>query len=308
MSSTTAKVVADTICTASRITTFEIYAPRYILAEINTHRVIAKSAQSSRAIPVKKRIAMVQADPYIPDVFGRNRPGMQSNETLSNGDTIAAEYRWKAAMNHAVQQAQALEQLGVHKQQANRLLEPFAYFYGVLTATEWDNFWDLRCHLDADPAFYDLAGKMHDAYVLSVPREDVFHLPYCDNLSGWHSVETRLNISAARCARVSYKTFDGKVSTSEDDEELCKKLKGSPPHLSPFDHPAMADTTYTVPTGETYWSNPGDQRQFWGWTPYRVEIERELGITCRRDSYAQINANQIDLTWLTDQDKVRAPA
>lgn len=288
MLSTTARIVADTVhmVPAARITTFEIYAPRYILAEINTHRVIAKSAQSSRAIPVKKRIEMVLADPYIPPAFGKNKSGMQSTETLSNGDTIAAEYRWKAAMNHAVQQAQALAQLGVHKQQANRILEPFSYFYGVLTATEWDNFWHLRCNPEADPGFEDLANKMHAAYLVSTPRVSSYHLPYCDNLD-CHTIEARCNISAARCARVSYKTFDGKISTPEDDYALCQKLL-TQPHLSPFDHPAVCDTTYSVSTGEKYWRNPDGHRHLWGWIPYRVEIEERLGVKCRRNSYAEI--------------------
>lgn len=287
MLSTTAKVIADTIgeINEARITTFEIYAPRYILAEINTHRVIAKSAQSSRAIPVKKRIEMVRNDPYIPPAFGKNKAGMQATETLTDADSIAAEYRWRAAMGHAVQQAEALGQLGVHKQQANRLLEPFAYFYGVLTATEWDNFWHLRRNPEADPGFEDLANKMWDAYQASTPREALFHLPYAWdlNLPSWE----RMKISAARCARVSYKTFDGKLSTFADDVALCDRLLAQP-HLSPFDHPATRDFIHSTQTGEKFWKHPGDHRHFWGWKPYRVEIERELGITCRRDSYAGI--------------------
>lgn len=295
MLSTTAKVVADTVgaLPEARITTFEIYAPRYILAEINTHRVVAKSAQSSRAIPVKKRIEMVRSDPFVPAVFGKNRPGMQSTETIGDTASRRAEASWRIVLQAALEQAETLDAVGVHKQQANRLLEPFAYFYGVLTATEWDNFWALRCHVDADPAFEDLARKMHAAYLASTPREDAHHLPYCDDVDRHIGTRTLLNISAARCARVSYKTFEGKISTPEDDAELCQKLLGSPPHLSPFDHPAIRDTMYTVRSGETYWSNPGEHRQFWGWIPYRAGIEKQLGVKCCRDSYDEILSTKL---------------
>lgn len=295
MLSSTAKVIADTVgvIPEARITTFEIYAPRYILAEINTHRVIAKSAQSSRAIPVRRRIEMVRNDPYIPPAFGRNRPGMQSTEALDMPADRHARFSWLAAMSHSIREAESLDAIGVHKQQANRLLEPFTYFYGVLTSTEWDNFWHLRRNPEADPGFEDLANKMFAAYQASTPREANYHLPYAWDMIGDLydlPVEQRFKVSAARCARVSYKTFEGKLSTIEDDVGLCDKLLAQP-HLSPFDHPATCDTLVThrkAHGNESYWANPGDHRHFWGWKPYRVEIERERGIVCRRDSYAQV--------------------
>ncbi len=38
-----------------------------------------------------------------------------------------------------------LIKLGVHKQNANRLLAPFAYTTCIISGTEWDNFFELRC-------------------------------------------------------------------------------------------------------------------------------------------------------------------
>lgn len=285
MTSTTAKIIADTegVIPEARITTFEIYAPRFLLAEINTHRVISKSAQSSRAIPVKKRIAAVTADPYIPAVFGKNQPGMQAQEALSDADSIAAKYRWERAAHDATISAELLANLGVHKQLANRVLEPFAYFYGVLTATEWDNFWQLRRSAEAQPEFRELADKMFDAYAASTPRVAPHHLPYCDTVPAGTHIELLLKISAARCARVSYKTFDGKLSIPEEDVALCDRLLVDG-HLSPFDHPAACDELRY----DQHWMSPGDHRQYWGWIPYRVDIEEKLGVKCRRDSYAKI--------------------
>ena len=53
---------------------------------------------------------------------------------------------------------------------------------------------------------------------------------------------TRQKVSAARCARISYKAFDtGKPSSLEDDLTLFEKLAGSNPrHLSPLEPPAQA--------------------------------------------------------------------
>lgn len=225
---TSAKIIADTINpfrSDSRITTFEYVAPRYLLAEINTHRVIARSAASSRAIPIQKRIDMVRSAPFVPKVFGKNRPGMQSTEELDEEKTAHARDIWIGAAQAAADQAHELNVLGVHKQQANRILEPFVYVTGVMTGTEWENFFTLRWHKDADPEFYDLADAMAEAYGDSKPRTDYEHLLYADTIELKDTdLELRKMVSAARCARISYRTFEGILSTIDDDVSLCHKL------------------------------------------------------------------------------------
>lgn len=289
---TRAKIIADTVSAQGvRITTFEVEAPRYLLAEINTHRVIARSAASSRAIPIEKRIRMVEDHPYVPAVFGRNKPGMQSDEALDGTEAYQANAFWMQARDSAVESAKRLKAVGVHKQQANRILEPFCGYTGVMTGTEWDNFFKLRAHAEADPGFEILATKMRDLYETSTPRENGVHLPYVDDvtldeLDG--CVESAMQVASARCARVSYKTFDGKTSTLDKDVELCERLISSG-HFSPFDHVGYADTTETRTDG-TYWSNPRSHRHFYGWIPFRVYIERSQGIVCARDSFASIES------------------
>ena len=50
-----AKIVADSINPqGDRITTYLLTFPRFILAELNTHRVFSKNSASSRAIPFEK--------------------------------------------------------------------------------------------------------------------------------------------------------------------------------------------------------------------------------------------------------------
>ena len=134
---TRAKIIADTVSVQGvRITTFEVEAPRYLLAEVNTHRVIARSAASSRAIPIEKRIRMVEDHPYVPAVFGRNKPGMQADEALDDTEAYQANAFWMQARDSAVESAKRLNAVGVHKQQANRILEPFCGYTGVMTGTE----------------------------------------------------------------------------------------------------------------------------------------------------------------------------
>jgi hypothetical protein len=284
MAQTTAKIIKDTINSwGARITTFEINAPRFLLAEINTHRVIAKSAASSRAIPIKKRIAMIRDAPFVPSTFGKNRAGMQATEELVDNDAAEAKAIWLASADTAVLYACELESVGVHKQQANRILEPFAYFQGVLTATEWDNFFRLRNHKDAQPEFQELASIIQTHYEESKPTLGEVHLPYSEDIPHGTELRTAMRISAARCARVSYKTFSGTTSTPEEDIDLCDKLIEAG-HMSPFDHVAISDSA--LPRDGMYvWSAPKDQRHFWGWIPHRVQIEAEKGWTCARNSY-----------------------
>jgi hypothetical protein len=291
---TTAKVIADTANPhepSARITTFEVYAPRYLLAEINTHRLLSKSAASSRAIPVKRRITMAMSEPWVPDVFEKNCKGMQSSEALSEIEQAKAHKVWREAINDAIWHAKRLNELSTHKQFANRVLEPYVYYHGVITATEWENFWWLRKSEHADPGFRVLAEKMFEAYKTSAPVTSPYHMPYLpeEERDEGLDIGTLLDISAARCARVSYVSHaTGKPSTLAEDMELCRKLtQPTGAHLSPFDHPAIADGVYGR-EGARHWLSPVDHRQYWGWIPRRVETEQDLGIKCRRDSFAII--------------------
>jgi len=50
----------------------------------------------------------------------------------------------------------------------------------------------------------------------------------------------KIKVAVARCARISYNTFEGKDDYSADIK-LCEKLfGGTPKHLSPTEHVAQA--------------------------------------------------------------------
>lgn len=151
-----ATVVADSINKyGDRITTMEVVFPRFILAELATHRVFSMNSASSRAIPYRKMRKMVLNDPFIPIAWQKEHTGMQGTEYITNESEITnLKIEWLKARNEAVNQADTISRLGATKQLCNRLLEPFMWHKALVTSTEFENFFSLRC-----PLYYD--GKSH---------------------------------------------------------------------------------------------------------------------------------------------------
>jgi len=243
-----AKILADSISPAGhRLTSFEVTFPRIVLAEVNTHRMLSRNSASSRAIPVEKRIAAVEADPFVPEQFGKNKKGMQHDEVLDGADAADARTMWFNVMNSAIENGRGMSKLGVHKQLANRLLEPFSWHTAVITATDWDNFEHLRVNPAAQGEFQKAAEWMMRLKRESEPHPVNYgdwHTPYVEADEGFNlevlGEGFPANISAARCARVSYLTQDGKRDPKED-LALYDRLIG-PGHLSPLEHPARPMT------------------------------------------------------------------
>ena len=149
-----AEILADSLNQfGERITTMKLIFPRIILAEFNTHRMFNRNSASSRAIPFKKMVKMVQEQPFIPIAWQKHHSGMQgSNYHTGEGNVgdinykAKAERNWLRARDFAVEQSKQLyEDSLVTKQICNRLLEPFMYHTVLVTATEWENFFELRC-------------------------------------------------------------------------------------------------------------------------------------------------------------------
>ena len=235
----TARAVADSIGAAKvRLTTLELVYPRFIHSEFMTHRVFSRNASSSRAIPVEKTIRQVIDKPATPIHWGKNQPGMQAHEEISDELRPFAIRKWKEAAQEMAGRVDHMLELNVHKQVLNRLLEPFQFINVVVTATEWRNFFELRLHKDAQPEIHELARVMDEALRSSVPtplRWGNWHTPYA--LDSLVSIEKRIVSSVAGCARVSYKNHDQTERTYEKDLKLYEMLKASG-HMSPFEHQA----------------------------------------------------------------------
>lgn len=244
----TAKVIEDSISPAGiRLTTLQLMYPRFIHSEVMTHRVFSRNASSSRAIPVAKMIDMVRNTPACPIHWGKNQPGMQADEQLDGYALKEANALWVRAAKQAAEIAELMMGHGLHKQVANRILEPFQHISVVLTATEFDNWRELRRHKDAQPEIQHLATEIDIQMDRSTPVEldyGEWHLPYVSiderNDGYYHDkVDLLRKISAARCCRVSYLKHDGTAPSIADDLALCDRLAGARPiHASPFEHQA----------------------------------------------------------------------
>ena len=270
------KILADSISPQGRrLTTFQYQAHRWILAEINTHKMISKNARSSRAVPVKKIIEEVRNDPAMPVFWGKNKSGMVAVEEMDPVEIQFLEKTWRQAAKDACNWAEYYEGFGLHKQTVNRLLEPFMWAHGILTATDWGNFFALRTAPDAQPEFKALADQMLAAYEASQPKllnPGEWHLPYVTEAEyQTHSLETLKMLSAARVARVSYKPFDGDDSIEKELSRAQALIDGG--HWSPFEHQGTPDYVdgVTIWNGKNVpaWEQTHLHGNFHGWIQLR---------------------------------------
>jgi len=322
-----ARIVADSINShGDRITSLLLTFPRFILPELNTHRVFSKNSASSRAIPAVKMIQMIKDDPFIPYAWQKNHTGMQGTEYFTNEDSI--KYRkeaWIIAKDNAIRMANKLNNAqNVTKQITNRLLEPFMWHTVLLTGTNFGNFFELRCPkyevsyrltdeslydavgtafsrkiaIEADPSLESLtdldwimksesqaeihmqllAEAMYDAIYESEPirlEDSQWHLPMVKEAEiNSHDINDVKKMSVARCARLSYATFDNEIDIYKDIQLHDKLLKSK--HMSPFEHQAKAMTSeeykdnYVVENGSKL---NGKVANFKGFIQYRKYVE-----------------------------------
>ena len=265
---TEAKVIEDSISLeGKRITTLQVKFHRFILPEFNTHRVFSRNFSSSRAIPTTKLIEQVSTDPAMPVYWGKNQAGMQAKEELIGEDYDNARDNWLLSAKLAARMATNLLESKAHKQITNRVLEPYMRVTGIVTSTEWDNFFSLREHPDAQPEIHLLAVVMKQALESSTPTElknDEWHLPYVsknerrDSFFKPHDMLKKLSV--ARCCRVSYLKHDGDYPSIDEDLALFTRLvKSVPIHASPLEHQACPGSI----KHKELWGN------FNGWIQYR---------------------------------------
>lgn len=289
-----AKILLDSISPAGRrLTTWVLTYPRFVHAELMTHRLFSRNSASSRAIPNEKLRKMVAEDPALPVWWGKNQSGMQAREELSDvgevypsrpgdlgtgGLTISpraeAKREWLRARDLMLEASERLAKIGLHKQLCNRLIEPWMFITVVVSATSFDNWFHLRDHRDAQPEIAEIARMMHALYKESVPVTRTIHRPFIedDDVRVAHGMaetdEVIKKVSVGRCARVSYLTHDGKRDLREDialhDKLLAGRDSDDPMHMSPFEH--VADAL----------DDPNEQSgNFRGWKQYRKMIPGE---------------------------------
>jgi len=268
----TAKIIQHSISQGIDLITFELEYPRFIHSELMTHRVFSRNAASSRAIPIWKMMDQVLEATASPVFWGMDMSGMKAKEEHPNPEKCKEV--WLKAASSAVEQAAELQKLGLHKQIVNRVLEPFQTMKTVVTATEWQNFYELRAHKDAQPEFRVLAELMLSAAKESVPFKlcrGEWHTPYIsryrcpeyENLTYYIdnedqtdlTVQQAIMISSSCCAQVSYRVLDDSLDKAL---KIYRQLVSSKPiHASPFEHQA------TPEKDDDFYAN------FKGWSQHR---------------------------------------
>lgn len=288
-----------------RLLTISARFPRCILSEVNTHRVFSRNSASSRARAVKATIGDIMREPYIP-LFTKNKKGM-SGEFLTAAERELAVNAWllgrdsavvselrlllgdlltpsgtitEIASNYAshvdryykeVYEAEIMpaEAISVHKQNANRVIEPYMWHEAIITSSYWKNFVELRTDLEAaQPEIVALCRLIEKALEVSQPSQTWLHLPFIEDsekpesFDSFADIRDLLLLSATESAQVSYRDksrADKSTATTRLGERLLKMR-----HLSPFEHVAFSSDAYhnnseeILPRGKVLRSNLDD--------------------------------------------------
>lgn len=270
------KIIADSISPQGiRITTFHLRYWRAIHAELMTHRVFSRNARSSRAVPSR----VLLTEPIFIPVFGMNKPGMQSDIIAPPDLQMKWRNEWQDLAAVCRDYVERWSAEGMHKQHANRPLEWFGWIDVLVTSTYWENFWTLRISAFAQPEFDEMAKVMQQAMLQSSPEllhPGEWHLPYITaGNKNEYDLEELLKLSTARCARLSYKPFDGMGDYHAEVARYEKLVVSSPVHASPAEHQATPDEYAIHATKGQAWKQPELHGNFHGWIQHRKMIPSE---------------------------------
>jgi PAS domain-containing protein len=306
------KIILDSISPDGiRLPTIQFRQPRMIHADFLTHRVFSRNGRSSRAVPVVTLLEEAK-NPYVPH-FLKNKPGMTASEEFGDEERFEIEEIWRNMAEEVRLGVEELNERGVHKQWANRPLEWFGYIDVLLSSNDWKNYLELRDHEAAQPEIQQVARAIKQALDRSEPttlKHGEWHLPYIE-AKDWDDAYPYLKqgrvirsepsddevlnllkkISAARCARLTIKPFDGDGSFEKELQRYSLLVDSRPVHASPVEHQATPDTksyqkkVKQVPHGTGYrwmtidegmrFDNPDLHGNFIGWIQNRKTVPGE---------------------------------
>jgi thymidylate synthase ThyX len=249
--------------TNSRLTTLAIRLPWALTPELLRHRAFSFCSASTRAIPPERFHANLQHR-YEPKYWNKNVGGMQPNESLelSPEEITQVSVAYMQAFDETCWAVSEGNNVKVAKQDVNYLLTPYLWCELIVTATNWKNFFKLRLHPSARREIRIMAEMMiyaisnHTPKVCDLTLESFqdssfmnqYHLPFVTKaeIANYRLEKDEMDIplvyklSAARCARVSYKSHTGELSTVKDFS-LANTLRDADPiHASPFEHCGVA--------------------------------------------------------------------
>lgn len=263
-----AKVITDSVSTETghRLTTLELTLHPHTLTQLLSHRAFSRTLNLNPAISFAATTRAMNNNPVYPALWAKDQ-GAHAGTPLHHTKVDRARQSWDEARTAAHAYAEQLSELGVHRSIINRLLTPFTVVTGLVTATDWTDFFDQRLVIpDAldplvDTEITGLAYAMRDALAASEPEKlDIghWHLPYLDDFETRHmEMTTAVHTSAARCA-------NGPSTDPLANRDTYRRLfQGIPPHWSPLEHLATPAATTEKTNGNlTGWHqlrhlNPG---------------------------------------------------
>lgn len=198
---------------------------------------------------------------------------------------------WKMGALFDSDVAQEMATRKAHKSITNRKIEDSLHVNVLVTGTHdgWMNFFGLRLDSYAQPEIRTLAEAQWRCWNDHQPtllQPGQWHLPFIED-SDWESCPDKfgtsvkdveaymIKISVARCARLSYLSFEtNKRSTIEEDLALYQRLVGSSPiHASPAEHQATPDGFRELFNN---WHNPHLAGNLGpGWIQFRKQLPNE---------------------------------
>jgi hypothetical protein len=337
-----ASVVVDEVVSRGIEDTYDLSIagpyPNFIANGVVVHN--SRNSASSRAIPVERQLARIDETPALPLEWPSEKPGMQGGVSLGGSALDDAKELFDLARLSVVLNVRAyLEDHPdkpdrLHKSLVNRLMEPYQWHVAAVTSTAWENFFRQRVSPLAQPEIRVPAEMMLDAYQASIPTEidyGDYHLPYTraeDVEQAWDehdndaeaAMQMLVEVSSARCARVSYMTQDGRRDLFEDlrlyrgDHTRSGLITAEPMHACYDDA-----TEVLTDRGFVRWAEVDQADRLGCWDNERGSLVYELPRTLHRFDYDglmyEIDHPKINLLvtpnhqmWVSRRSDGRSPA
>jgi len=146
-----AKIIADNINCGNRLTTFQVVCDTHTLSLLKDHKEFSISYRDVTDYDFEELVKHIQENPFVPIAW---RKGCKEVEYFDAKSSKEAESSWLITGDRAIKSAKSLDWLmtdeegnnyGITEQICNRLLEAYMYHTVLITATEWEKFFSLRC-------------------------------------------------------------------------------------------------------------------------------------------------------------------
>ena len=224
-----------------RIITLKCKYHRLFHSEVLMHRALSRSCSSSAAKPVSVGL---NEEIMLPVRPGKNQKGMTIAEELDETTLNLFLQEWVELAGICKSYSDRwANDYNVHKRWANRPMEWFLPIDVTITATDWENFFELRGRQpygalqEEFRVFAGLVEQVRDASEPEALDYGEWHLPYISEKELQDPMKSLIQVSAARCARTSYSNHDGTAPDLIKDLGLFMNLV-TLNHLNPFEHQA----------------------------------------------------------------------